>query len=216
MLSALVVDDRPAASAPLCGLLRIAGWDVQEVAGPQQALRLARRRDLDLVVAAATTGGEATALLRRLRMVGCRAHFLVVTAEPCAEVRAAAAAAGALATLVEPVDAGLLLGFLRGRVAPAARPQTPDPADEPVDRALLDRLQELYATALPGRLTAIDEGARAGDAAALAAASYELAGTSAQVGHPEVAAVCRAIARDARRGVLAHHLVGELREIVSA
>ncbi|HEX2074360.1 MAG TPA: hypothetical protein VHF92_11280 [Geodermatophilus sp.] len=175
-----------------------------------------RRSDLDLVVAAATTGGEATALLRRLRMVGCRAHFLVVTAEPCAEVRAAAAAAGALATLVEPVDAGLLLGFLRGRVAPAARPQTPDPADEPVDRALLDRLQELYATALPGRLTAIDEGARAGDAAALAAASYELAGTSAQVGHPEVAAVCRAIARDARRGVLAHHLVGELREIVSA
>ncbi len=78
------------------------------------------------------------------------------------------------------------------------------------DAELLDRLQEVYAAALPGRLTAITDGARSGDAAALARASVTLAGTSAQLGHPEVAAVCRAIAQDARRGVLAHELVAEL------
>ena len=54
---------------------------------------------------------------------------------------------------------------------------------------------------------------RAGDAAALVRASTALAGTSAQLGHPEVAAVCRAIARDARRGVLAHELVDELHSV---
>jgi hypothetical protein len=77
----------------------------------------------------------------------------------------------------------------------------------------MDRLQRRYAAALPDRLTAIADGARTGDAVALARASATLAGTSAQLGHPEVAAVCQAIAQDARRGVLAHELVVELRTV---
>jgi hypothetical protein len=112
------------------------------------------------------------------------------------------------------VHAGLLLGLL-GRGAPAPQVTGADEPDD-VDAELMDRLQRLYAAALPGRLTAIADGARTGDAAALAQASATLAGTSAQLGHPEVAAVCRAIAQDARRGVLAHELVGELRTVAGS
>jgi CheY-like chemotaxis protein len=211
--SALVVGADAAGRAPVAGLLRVTGWDVREVAGTRDALGLARRLDLDLVVTDLDgPAGEAPALLRRLRLVGCRAHLLAVTADADPRARAAALEAGALACLPKPVGAGLLLDLL-GRRAPG--PQAPGAAEPPaeVDDELMDRLQRRYAAALPDRLTAIADGARTGDAVALARASATLAGTSAQLGHPEVAAVCRAIAQDARRGVLAHELVVELRTV---
>ncbi|MDP9429322.1 MAG: Hpt domain-containing protein, partial [Actinomycetota bacterium] len=124
----------------------------------------------------------------------------------------------ALACLPKPVDVGLLLRLL-GRRAAGPHGTAPGAGDLPgdgVDAGLMDRLQRLYAAALPDRLTAIADGAEAGDAAALARASATLAGTSAQLGHPEVAAVCRAIAQDARRGILAHELVVELRAVAGA
>ena len=43
-----------------------------------------------------------------------------------------------------------------------------------------------------------------------------LAGTSGQLGHPEVASICRAIAADARRGVMAHARVVELQALILA
>ena len=208
--TALVVGADATGRAPVAGLLRVTGWDVREATGTRDALGLARHADLDLVVTDLDgPAGEAPALLRRLRLVGCRAHLLAVTADADAQERAAALEAGALASLPKPVHAGLLLDLL-GRRAPA--PQVPGAAEPPadVDDELMDRLQRVYASALPDRLTAIADGARTGDAAALARASATLAGTSAQLGHPEVAAVCRAIAQDARRGVLAHDLVVEL------
>jgi CheY-like chemotaxis protein len=213
--SALVVGADAAGRAPVAGLLRVTGWDVREAAGTRDALGLARRLDLDLVVTDLDgPAGEAPALLRRLRLVGCRAHLLAVTADADPRARAAALEAGALACLPKPVGAGLLLDLL-GRRAPG--PQTPgvEPPAE-VDDELMDRLQRRYAAALPDRLTAIADGARTGDAVALARASATLAGTSAQLGHPEVAAVCRAIAQDARRGVLAHELVVELSTVARA
>jgi hypothetical protein len=79
----------------------------------------------------------------------------------------------------------------------------------------MDRLQEMYVNALPGRLSAITTGARSGDAVALASAASTLAGTSGQLGHPEVASVCRAIAADARRGILAHSRLVELRALAA-
>lgn len=211
---ALVVASYAADRELVAGLLRLTGWDVRGAAGTGDALGLARRLDPDLVVTDLDgPAGEAVALLRRLRLVGCRAHLLAVTADAGAQDRAAALEAGALACLSKPVDAGLLLGLLSRR---APRPQVPgaaEPPDEDVDAELMDRLQQLYADALPGRLTAIADGARTGDAAAVAQASATLAGTSAQLGHAEVAVVCRAIAQDARRGVLAHELVVELRTV---
>ena len=71
-------------------------------------------------------------------------------------------------------------------------------------------------SALPRRLSAITTGARSGDAAALASAAHTLAGTSGQLGHPEVASVCRAIASDARRGILAHARLVQLRQLAAA
>lgn len=198
----------------VAGLLRLTGWNVREAAGAREALGLARSLDLDLVVTDLDgPGGEAPALLRRLRLAGCRAHLLTVTADAGVQDRAAALAAGALACLPKPVDAGVLLRLL-GRSA--SGPQAPGAGEPPVDAELMGRLQQVYAAALPGRLTAIADGARTGDAPALAHASTTLAGTSAQLGHPEVAAVCRAIAQDARRGVLAHELVVELRAVAGA
>jgi CheY-like chemotaxis protein len=191
----------------------VAGWTVSEAVGSRDALRTARRLDLDLVVTDLTAApGEGTALLRRLRLAGCRAHLVAVGGDTDPQARAAARAAGALACLPKPVDAGLLLSALRARVDPVSAPEAARSGeqDDDLDEALVARLQALYAGALPGRLTAVSEGARSGDPAVLATASTALAGASAQLGHAEVAAVCRAIARDARRGVLAHHLVAEL------
>jgi CheY-like chemotaxis protein len=206
--TALVVGADAAGRAPLAALLQLTGWDVREVEGAREALGLVRRLELDLVVVDLDDpAGEASALLRRLRLVGCRAHLLAAAAAAGAADRAAALEAGALACLPRPVDARLLTGLLARR-APGPRTPAADLPDAGAE--LLDRLQEVYAAALPGRLTAITDGARSGDAAALARASVTLAGTSAQLGHPEVAAVCRAIAQDARRGVLAHELVAEL------
>ncbi|WP_158550745.1 response regulator transcription factor [Geodermatophilus sp. TF02-6] len=216
MLTALVVDAEAADRARVAGLLRVAGWGVREAADTGQALALARRLDPDLVVTdLPAPAGQGPALLRRLRLAGCRAHLLVVTGEAGRQDREAALEVGALACLPKPVDAGLLVDLLRRR-AGGPDGTAPSPTvgpDDDVDAALVDRLQDLYARALPSRLTAIADGARAGDAPAVARASATLAGTSAQLGHPEVAAVCRAIARDARRGVLAHDRLVELRAV---
>ena len=116
---------------------------------------------------------------------------------------------------------GTLLDFLRGRTtgpaAQAAPPATTDDApDADLDDELMDRLQDMYLSALPDRLTAITTSTSAGNTSAVASAAITLAGTSGQLGHPEVASLCQAIAADARRGVLAHTRVQELQALAGA
>ena len=225
MLTALVVDADGDARRRVAGLLHLTGWEVHQASGTAEALLAADALDLDLVVTdAELPGGSGPALLRRLRATGCLARFLVVTAEPTDAVRAESAAAGALACVVKPVDADLLLNFLRGRATGMAAQENfvaeihdlDDLHDADADAELMARLHEMYATALPGRLSAIAAGARSGDAPSVASAAYTLAGTSGQLGHPEVAEVCQAIAHDARRGVLAHARLVQLQEVARA
>ena len=155
----------------------------------------------------------------------------MVATDPGDDVRAEAAAAGALACLAQPVDARILLDFLRRRTTgPAAQELTTpglpgqdlsirdeDDLDEDyLDAELRDRLQVMYVEALPGRLSAIARSTTAGDTAAVASAAHTLAGTSGQLGHPDVAEVCLAIAADARRGVLAHGRLVQLRRLTAA
>jgi DNA-binding NarL/FixJ family response regulator len=222
VLSALVVDAEPRSRRQVAELLSLTGWQVHEAAGAPEALQLAAGRDADLVVTD-LLGGAAPALLRRLRAAGCRARFLVLADGVTDAVRAEAAAAGALACLAKPVGPRLLLDFLRSRTTGRAAQELPteirdvdDLHAEDVDAELMDRLQETYVSALPDRLSAITTGARSGDAVALASAAQTLAGTSGQLGHPEVASVCRAIAADARRGILAHSRLVQLRELAGA
>lgn len=224
MLSALIVDRRGGERASLSGLLRLTGWQVHLAADAEEAVRRSAGLDADLVVVDAEGHpGSPAGLLRRLRAGGSRARFLVVTADATADLRAEAADAGALACLAKPVDESVLFRFLQNRAersADAADRAIPirelaDLHDVDLDDELMDRLQEMYASALPARVSAIARGARSGDAPALASAAQTLAGTSDQLGHPDVAAVCRAIAADARRGVLAHARVVELRGLVS-
>jgi DNA-binding NtrC family response regulator len=229
VLTALVVDADADARRRVAGLLHLAGWQVHQAAGIVPALTAAADLDsdtgLDLVVTdAALPGGSGPALLRRLRATGSRARFLVVTAEPTDDVRAESAAAGALACVAKPVDADVLLNFLRSRATGlAAQENTAELRDNVVvelddlhpadaDAELMARLHDMYASALPGRLSAITSGARSGDAPRVASAAYTLAGTSGQLGHPEVAELCQAIAHDARRGVLAHARLVQLQE----
>jgi CheY-like chemotaxis protein len=213
VLTALVVSADRSDRTATAALLAAAGWRIREADGVGTALTTARSAALDLVVVDLDLpGGNGPALLRRLRLTGCRAHLLGTTRDLSAEVREAGSAAGALAVLPAPVDPGVLLRFLLGRATGTdGELADGDPADaDATDGELTGRLQELYAGALPGRLSAIAAGARSGNAPALASASVTLAGTSAQLGHPEVAELCRAIAADARRGVLAHGLVDRL------
>ncbi len=216
MLTALVVGSA-ADRAGAAGLLEAAGWSVREATGLKEALAIARAVDLDLVVAALDLpGGDGPALLRRLRLTGCRARLVGSARVVTPELREAATATGALAVVPAPVDPGVLLRFLLGRLTDGPLPQHETASEEQIDPELAVQLQDLYAGALPARLLAIDEGARAGDAPALASASATLAGVSAQLGHAEVADLCRAIAADARRGVLAHQLVDRLAEVATA
>jgi CheY-like chemotaxis protein len=221
VLTALVVDPSLASRRRIGTLLRLGGWQVLEATTSRQAQRAAAGRDLDLVVTEVALRGETgLALLARLRVAGSRARFLVVTAEPTDRVRSAAASVGALACLAKPIDPRTVIGFLAQRVqAPAPRARhlrvvrdvedVPD-ADADVDTATLDRLQEMFLSALPHRLALIADGARSGDAIAVAAAAQTLAGAGAQLGHPRITAVCQEIAADARRGVVAQSRLMDL------
>ena len=217
MLTALVIDESHTARAQVTGLLELAGWGVHEAGDAEDARWLSTSIAMDLVVTAATVPGAPSGpgLLTELRGAGSSARFLVVTPEPTDEVRATAASAGALACLAAPLDARLLLDLLRrrGTATPAGATELVDREDlhdADQDDELAERLQAVYDAALPDRFSAIDSGARAGDPKALADAAFTLAGTSGQLGHPEVADVCQAIAAEARRGVLAHSRVSEL------
>ena len=224
MLTALVVDDEPEGRWRLTDLLTLGGWDVVQATGTEEALHKAALKAPDLIVIdASETRMAAPALLRRLRAAGSRARFLLVAEDPSEVLRAEATAAAALACLPKPVDPRLLLSFLRSRTTglaaqddnlaelPLADIREVDDLHEPdIDAELGDRLKEIYVNTLQSRLTAIASGARSGDPVALASAALTLAGTSGQLGYPEVAAICQAIARDARRGVLAHNRVVEL------
>ncbi len=224
MLTALVVDADALARRRVTGLLRLGGWQVREAADVPTALELAATADVDLVVTDAEVAGEdGLELLRRLRRDGSQAHFLVAAWQPSERVRAEAAAVGALACLGKPVDAGILLDFLRSRTTgPAAQGnqyaihEVDDLHDADIEDDLMDRLQEIYVTALPGRLSAIETHTRQGNSPAVASAAYTLAGTSGQLGHPEVATICQAIAADARRGILAHDRVQHLHALIGA
>ena len=224
MLTALVVDGHADARRRMAGLLRLGGWHALEAAGAEDALRKAATNDLDLVVTDASIPGQSgPAMLRRMRHTGSSARFLVVTADPTDDVRAEAAAAGALACLAKLVDAGLLLDFLRSRTTGLAAQgeleavhEMDDLQDDDLDAELMDRLQEMYVSALPARLSAIARSTTSGDAPGVVSAAHTLAGTSGQLGHPEVASICRAIAADARRGVLAHARVVELQALALA
>ncbi|MCV2491605.1 response regulator [Geodermatophilus sp. YIM 151500] len=218
MLTALVVDDEADARTEIAGLLRLSGWQVREAADAAEALRQSLYSDPDLVVTdQAMPGASGTAMLHRLRRRGSRARFVVITQDGSADVREESAAAGAEACLVKPVGPQVLMNFLHSRATGAAVQETPseireidDLHDADIEAEMQDRLEEMYAAALPGRLAAIVDGARFGNTRAVVAAADSLAGTSGQLGHPDVAAVCRSIAADARRGVLAHARVAEL------
>jgi CheY-like chemotaxis protein len=224
VLTALVVDPSLASRRRIGTLLRLGGWHVLEATSSRQAQRAAAGRDLDLVVTEVALRGETgLALLTRLRVAGSRARFLVVTAEPTDRVRSAAASVGAMACLAKPIDPRTVIGFLAQRVqAPAPRARhlrvvrdvedVPD-ADAEVDAVTLSRLQEMFLGALPHRLSLIADGARAGDAIAVASAAQTLAGAGAQLGHPRITAVCQEIAADARRGVVAQNRLMDLQEL---
>jgi CheY-like chemotaxis protein len=148
VLTALVVDDSAGARRRVATLLTLGGWQVHETVGTESALRIAAEIDVDLVVTdMVLRGGNGAALLHRLRNEGCRARSVVVAAELTDHVRAFAAAAGALACLVKPVDPREFLDvmhtFRAGTVRPApAPPVQPAPLRIAADR--LDRVREPY------------------------------------------------------------------------
>jgi CheY-like chemotaxis protein len=223
VLTALVVDPSATARRRVGVLLRLGGWHVVEATNADQALLVAATRDLDLIVTEVMLPGETgLSLLARLRQNGCRARLLVVTKAPTERMRVAAARVGALGCLAKPLDPWALIDFLRRRATgPAAQGparhlrvirEVEDLHDADVDADTMDRLQEMYVSALPHRLSMIADGARSGDAMAVAAAAQTLAGASGQLGHPSIAMLCQEIAAEARRGVVSQVRLMELQE----
>ncbi|WP_158579986.1 hypothetical protein [Geodermatophilus marinus] len=209
--TALVVAEDPADRGRAAGLLAAGGWVVSAAADVREAVRAARRTGPDLVVSALAQPRESAALLRRLRLAGCRAHLVVVARGARAGDRAELLAAGAVACLPELPEPGLVARLLLTRLPPVAAP-APGPAlpdDREVGR-LEAGLREDHARALPGRVRAVADAAHGGDPVALAAAAGALAGVSGQLGDAEVAGLSSAIARAARRGEVADDLVGVL------
>jgi CheY-like chemotaxis protein len=205
VLTALVVDDSSAARARITTLLHLGGWRVHQAVGTEDALRLAALTEPDLVVTdMVMRNGHGATLMRRLREHGSSARFLVVASRRTHQIRALAAAAGALACLAKPVDPRLFVDVMRG-LAPTAAPapvrenSAPLPALETGPHA-----EEMFLSALPHRLSAIAISAQAGDAAAVAVAADALAAAAHRLGHAEVAFVSSAVARDARRGMVTH------------
>lgn len=213
--TALVVDDSAAARSRAATLLRLGGWQVVEAVGTDAALRMAAIVDFDLVVTdMPMRNGHGATLMRRLRESGSRARFLVTATRRTHQVRALAASAGAVACLAKPVDPRLFVDVMRGLAPVVSQPVPPTAAPAPAVEAS-DRAEEMYASALPHRLAAIAAGAREGDATTVAYISDVLASASARMGYAEVAQVAKAVADDARRGVVPQSRLMELVEVCS-
>ena len=225
MLTALVVDDESDARRRVADLLRLGGWQVREAAGADDALRQAALDDPDLVVTdvsmPGSSGPDDAPPAAPQRLAAPASSSSPPTRRPA--VRAEAAAAGALACWPSRSRPRVLLDFLRSRTTGLA-------AQDDTSRPSRSRSRTGRPARRRPRRRA--HGAAAGDVRRRAArpalrhrrrrpvrrhrwpspsAAHTLAGTSGQLGHPEVADVCRAIAADARRGVLAHARVVELR-----
>jgi CheY-like chemotaxis protein len=213
--TALVVDDSAAARHRAATLLRLGGWQVVEAVGTDAALRMAAIVEFDLVVTdMPMRNGHGATLMRRLRETGSRARFLVTASRRTHQVRSLAASAGAVACLAKPVDPRLFVDVMRGLAPvvhpPVERAAAPEPVVDGPDRA-----EEMYASALPHRLAAIAAGAREGDATTVAYISDLLAAASARMGYTEVALAARAVADDARRGVVPQSRLMELVKVCS-
>ncbi|MCU1613243.1 MAG: Response regulator with CheY-like receiver domain and winged-helix DNA-binding domain, partial [Frankiales bacterium] len=228
---ALVVDEAQAARHRVAVLLQLAGWRVYEAVGMRAALRAAAPLDPHLVVTEMhLRDGSGTALVRELRRAGSRARFLIVTARPTARIRAQVSASGGTC-LAKPVHPRDLVDFLHDRppASPArgARGMAADPvgsvagsvagsvvgsvvAATEADAHLLERLRTMYISALPLRISAIARAAGNDDAGGVADAARTLAAASGQVGLLDVASICRGIADEADRGVVAHAQVTDL------
>lgn len=195
MLTALVVDDDAGCRHAVRAALEAAGWHVLVADGPVQARVLHDLHTPDLVVTDVwMADGDGLTMLAQLRADGRDTPALVVTSDPSAAVRERAVALDARAVLAKPVDAAALQRIAGGHVPRADQP------DDGLDDELRAVLDALYARALPQRLGALRQAARAVDTAALAAAAHALAGASAQLGRLETAVLCRTVEREARAG----------------
>ncbi|SFF79225.1 response regulator [Blastococcus tunisiensis] len=209
--TALVVDDSAAARQRASTLLRLGGWEVVEAVGTDAALRMAAIVDFDLVVTEmAMRNGHGATLMRKLRESGSRARFLVTTTRRTHQVRALAASAGAVACLAKPVDPRLFVDVMHGLAPVIGRPVATVAAVREPAAGVRERAEEMYASALPHRLTAIAAAAREGDAATVAHLAGLLAVASDRMGCTEVAVAARAVADDARRGVVPQSRLMEL------
>ena len=207
--TALVVDDSFASRARITQLLQLGGWRVHQVVGTEAALRVAAVIEPDLVVTdMVMRQGHGATLMRRLRDQGSTARFLVVAARRTHQTLALASGAGALACLAKPVDPRLFVDVMRG-LAPVVRPAGRTPAPAPV-AARGERVEEMFASALPHRLASIAAAAREGDAVTVAYLGDLLAVASDRMGFTEVALVAHALADDARRGVVPQARLMEL------
>lgn len=113
-LRVLVVDDEPNLAELLSAALRYEGWEVSTALGGQQALKLAKETEPDVVVLDIMLPDiDGLTVLRRLREQGNRVPVLFLTARDAVEDRVAGLTAGGDDYVTKPFSLEEVVARLR-------------------------------------------------------------------------------------------------------
>ena len=136
----LIVDDDSAIRSSLSFMLKRAGYDVQAVPGPREAIDTVRTRAPELILmdmnfTLSTTGEEGLTLLRQVKVFRPEVPVILMTAWGSIQLAVQGMQAGAFDFVTKPWNNAALLQRIETALALTA-PQAPDKAD---GAARLDR-----------------------------------------------------------------------------
>ena len=219
-LLVLVAEDNIVNQRLVTRILEQRGHRVILAGNGQEAVKLTRRRQFDVVLMdvqmPVMNGLEATALIRQgeARTVD-RLPIVAMTARAMKDDRQRCLRAGMNAYIAKPIRAEVVIEtvervarrHVEGKTVPTARPKGGVVVDEASllegvggDRGLLREVVELFLGDLPRMKAELKTAGAAGDAAALAAAAHALKGSASTFATTGASETARRIEHLARKG----------------
>ena len=154
----LIIDDDSSIRTSLAFLLKRAGYVVEAVPGPKEALQLVRTGSFELILmdmnfSLSTSGEEGLVLLRQVKVFQPRVPVILMTAWGSIQLAVQGMQAGAFDFVTKPWDNRALLKVVRTAIeltAPPATVETPVPQGKIVGRsAALQEVLRLVARIAP-------------------------------------------------------------------